>query len=279
LMGKEIDGRADQYALAATAFHLLTGTPVFQHSNPAVVISQHLSSAPPPIGSRRPELSDLGPVFSKALAKAPEDRFDQCLDFAHALEHRIGTATNRLGPTDQTVSSFAAARPRHQKQSSRTRLAALRPAVLVPVLIAALLVAGSAIAVLLLRQDRPTTAKVAPSASAPSPASPNMAAQQSAQAAPVLPVVAVGAQCGTLGAAGVTPAGAPAYCAHLSSTGSTIWSLYPGEVSNPTVTPDPSDPVYPSDTEMPLRVCVQQTGQTRLQCLQDMRRSSQTPSS
>src|SRR5581483_8997529 len=40
LMGEPIDGRADQYALAATAFHLLTGTPPFQHSNAAVIISK-----------------------------------------------------------------------------------------------------------------------------------------------------------------------------------------------------------------------------------------------
>lgn len=46
LMGSELDGRADQYALAATAFHLLTGAPPFQHANPAVVISQHLSASP-----------------------------------------------------------------------------------------------------------------------------------------------------------------------------------------------------------------------------------------
>ena len=65
LMGEQLDGRADQYALAATAFHLLTGTPLFQHSNPAIVISQHLTADPPQIGSRRPALSDLGPVFSR----------------------------------------------------------------------------------------------------------------------------------------------------------------------------------------------------------------------
>jgi serine/threonine protein kinase, bacterial len=29
LMGEQVNGRADQYALAATAFHLLTGTPLF----------------------------------------------------------------------------------------------------------------------------------------------------------------------------------------------------------------------------------------------------------
>ena len=72
LMGGVLDGRADQYALAATAFHLLTGAPPFQNSNPAVVISQHLSATPPAVGDRRPELAALDPVLTKALAK--EDR-------------------------------------------------------------------------------------------------------------------------------------------------------------------------------------------------------------
>src|SRR4051812_2828795 len=75
LMGRDLDGRADQYALAASAFHLLTGAPPFQHSNPAVVISQHLSAAPPTIGDRRPELVALDPVFARALAKDPKDRY------------------------------------------------------------------------------------------------------------------------------------------------------------------------------------------------------------
>ena len=91
-MGGQLDGRADQYALAATAFHLLTGAPPFQHSNPAVVISQHLSASPPAIGAHRPELSALDPVLAKALAKEPKDRFERCADFARALAHRIDGA-------------------------------------------------------------------------------------------------------------------------------------------------------------------------------------------
>ena len=289
LMGKDLDGRADQYALAATAFHLLTGTPLFQHSNPAVVISRHLNSAPPEIGSRRPELSQLGPVFSKALAKVPEERFDRCLDFAHALEHRIGTVQSELGAADATVASAvsspalsleassssapasspktsaAVSGPRHQKPPSRRR-----PAVAVPVLLALLLVAVAGIAVLLVRADhtksRAATAK-------PSVVTPAPSAVPQAQTPPVLPVVAIGAQCATLGAAGVTEAGSPAYCAHLSSVGTNIWSLYPGEVSSPTVTPDPTDQVYAPETETPLRVCIEQTHQTRIQCLMDIRRA------
>ena len=50
LMGDDIDGRADQYALAATAYFLLTGVQLFPHSNPAVVISKHLNTTPPPFG-------------------------------------------------------------------------------------------------------------------------------------------------------------------------------------------------------------------------------------
>jgi serine/threonine protein kinase, bacterial len=46
LLGEDVDGRADQYSLAATAFHLLTGSQLFPNSNPAVVISRHLNSPP-----------------------------------------------------------------------------------------------------------------------------------------------------------------------------------------------------------------------------------------
>ncbi|KKW63063.1 serine/threonine protein kinase, partial [Mycolicibacterium elephantis] len=88
LMGEQLDGRSDQYALAATAYQLLTGSPPFHNSNPAVVISQHLSASPPAIGRHRPELSNLDPVFAKALAKSPNDRFERCADFARALSHR-----------------------------------------------------------------------------------------------------------------------------------------------------------------------------------------------
>jgi serine/threonine protein kinase, bacterial len=89
LTGCNIDGRADQYALAATAFHLLTGAPPFRHSNPIAVISQHLHEDPPRLSDYRPDLAHLDEVFFHALAKQPEDRFERCRGFAAAVSEQF----------------------------------------------------------------------------------------------------------------------------------------------------------------------------------------------
>jgi serine/threonine-protein kinase len=85
LMGDDIDGRADQYALAATAYHLLTGTPLFPHSNAAVVISRHLNAAPTRLTDIRGDLAVFDEAFATALAKDPKNRYQRCVDFAQAL--------------------------------------------------------------------------------------------------------------------------------------------------------------------------------------------------
>lgn len=90
LTGIDIDGRVDQYGLAATAFHLFSGAPPYQNLNPAAVISQHLSAAPPKLSDRRPELAPLDDVLATGLAKSPADRFGRCRDLADALVGRAG---------------------------------------------------------------------------------------------------------------------------------------------------------------------------------------------
>ncbi|MEV0672861.1 serine/threonine-protein kinase [Mycobacterium sp. NPDC050441] len=98
LLGAQLDGRADQYALAATMFHLLAGTPPFVDTNPAVVIGKHLSAAPPPLSQFRPELARLDPVFTRALAKSPADRYPRCSDFAQALAGVVFGAPQSIHP-------------------------------------------------------------------------------------------------------------------------------------------------------------------------------------
>jgi len=92
LMGLPLDGRADQYALAVTAYELLTGSLPFEHSNPVVIASHHLNASAPPLSRLRPALADLDPVLAIALAKESGDRFATSTDFAHALAGAKGVA-------------------------------------------------------------------------------------------------------------------------------------------------------------------------------------------
>jgi serine/threonine protein kinase, bacterial len=262
LKGEDIDGRADQYALAATAFQLLTGTPPFQHSNPAVVISQHLTADPPKIGTRRPELSGLGPVFDKALAKSPGDRYNQCIDFARALAHNIGAAASQPGDAEATMLSLEVTGPRHARARAKSR-----QRIIVPVAVAALAaIAVAAVAFVVVDRGR----------NHPKPSATPTASATLSPGNVALPVVVVGANCATLGAAGITQAGAPAYCAHLTTTNAVIWSLYPGEISSPTLTAGPNDQVYPSQTESPVLVCMEQTGRSRMSCHDDILQGNAT---
>jgi serine/threonine protein kinase, bacterial len=254
LMGLKLDGRADQYSLAATAFELLTGSHLYLDRNPAVVISQHVSAPPPEIADRKPELSDLGPVLCKALAKSPEDRYATCTDFANALARHLDVASDGVGADDATLDAVALER-RHRKVEPNRRT---RPLAIAAAILAVLVIAGAVAAVVL------TGRHANEAAPAPSPA------------APAVPVVLVGADCGVLGAAGVTETGQKAYCARLPSTGDTMWSLVSGVVPTPTVTNGPNDPVYPAGIQQQVDVCIQQTGQTRLECREDIRRGNLT---
>lgn len=98
LMGKSIDGRADQYALACSAFHLLTGTQPYESTTAVAVAAQHVTAPPPPIGARRPELAPLDRVFARAMAKKPTERFARCQDFAQALQRALDAGATRRTP-------------------------------------------------------------------------------------------------------------------------------------------------------------------------------------
>ncbi|HEX4587327.1 MAG TPA: serine/threonine-protein kinase [Mycobacterium sp.] len=271
LMGAALDGRSDQYALAATAFHLLSGAPPFQHSNPAVVISQHLSASPPAIGAQRPELSALDPVLAKALSKDPNDRYERCADFAHALTHRLDAA-----PTGDAGTTLAAA-------ATPPKRSPLRAGVVVPAILVTLLIAAITVAIMEFRAaDRPESA-TAPaksptatsSAVTPLPPPPEPVPPPSTSAAPAPPpTVVIGANCTPAGSTGTTADGSTAYCSVLQPSGTTVWSLQQGNIASPTVTTEPTDTPLPTEDESPIRVCMQQTGKTRLQCWESIRRSN-----
>lgn len=111
LSGAPVDGRADQYALAATAFHLLVGSAPYQNSNPAVVVGQHLTAPPPRIGARRPDLAILQPAFSTAMAKDPRMRYNLCADFGRELERLISSNPIQSATPPPSASGFAKPQP------------------------------------------------------------------------------------------------------------------------------------------------------------------------
>ena len=148
LQGNDLDARADQYALGCTAFNLLTGSAPFQHSNPAVVISQHLSAAPPLVSERRPELAELDAVIAKAMAKNPKERYATCWDFASALAGQGVTAPADVAGRTEVNAAPTEVIAAPEKTSARPEEARSNwrgPAMVIAALVALALVAAAAV--------------------------------------------------------------------------------------------------------------------------------------
>jgi serine/threonine protein kinase, bacterial len=177
LMGADIDGRADQYALAATAFQLLTSAPPYQHSNPVAVISQHLNAAPPKLSDHRPDLASLDQAMSTALAKDPDERFARCRDFAMALSERATSISDRGTEAGITVAAPTAGpvqSGRHSAQSppseaeppptAATGKRRRRPRILLGVALAVAVLTAIVATVYVVERNNNTASKPAPAA-------------------------------------------------------------------------------------------------------------------
>lgn len=79
---------SDQYAAAATLYHLLTGAQLYDFQAPSAhAFAQVVNDDPVAIRMRRGDLSDeLALAVHKALAREPGDRYPSIADFRHALQ-------------------------------------------------------------------------------------------------------------------------------------------------------------------------------------------------
>ncbi len=77
IQGDTLDGRADQFAWAVSAFELLCGTPPWGNVRDGMkLVAAVLTRSPESLRARRPDLPQaLEAVLGRALAKAPSDRF------------------------------------------------------------------------------------------------------------------------------------------------------------------------------------------------------------
>ncbi|OKK03659.1 serine/threonine protein kinase [Streptomyces sp. CB03234] len=86
ISGRPVDGRCDVYSLGCVVFETLAGVPPFRRDDDMALLWAHQYDPPPPLTGERPGLpAAVDPVLAKALAKAPEERYDTCLQFVAEL--------------------------------------------------------------------------------------------------------------------------------------------------------------------------------------------------
>jgi tRNA A-37 threonylcarbamoyl transferase component Bud32 len=84
---------SDRYSLGIVAFELLTGRRPFEGDSVAAEASAHVTGLVPSVCEVNPAAPcELDPVFAKALAKDPADRYGSCAEFVAALRHALRDA-------------------------------------------------------------------------------------------------------------------------------------------------------------------------------------------
>jgi serine/threonine protein kinase len=74
--GREVDGRADLYALGCVLYYMLVGEVVFPAEGAMAAALRHVEDPPPDVRSRRPEVPGwLAATIARLLEKPPERRF------------------------------------------------------------------------------------------------------------------------------------------------------------------------------------------------------------
>src|ERR1700722_2313448 len=83
IKGEAVDGRADQFALGVVVYRMFTGGTLYCDHSMATMAYKIVNEPPAPVHSRNASLpAAIDSVVAKALAKAPGDRYRNCLEFA-----------------------------------------------------------------------------------------------------------------------------------------------------------------------------------------------------
>jgi serine/threonine-protein kinase len=105
VLGWEIDGRADLYAMGVVLFRLLTGQLPFKAASGIAMAHKQINDPPTPVRQLRTELSwELEEVLKKALSKPPGDRYQTADEFKAAMASVVGAPSGPSAEATPTLS-------------------------------------------------------------------------------------------------------------------------------------------------------------------------------
>ncbi|MBW2376350.1 MAG: serine/threonine protein kinase [Deltaproteobacteria bacterium] len=124
--GKDLDHRVDVYALGIILYECLAGRVPFEGDTFMGVLTQHLFAELPPIVDLNPKATvsrELETVIRKALAKDPDDRYQDTEELAEAitcaLDGRLSRATVKTPPSAFGPPSLGYLDPVSRRKTSR----------------------------------------------------------------------------------------------------------------------------------------------------------------
>jgi eukaryotic-like serine/threonine-protein kinase len=107
--GSPVTASSDLYSVGIVLYEMLTGKVPFSGDSAIEIAMKHLNELPKPPSKIRPEIpSELDHVVLRALAKAPEDRYQTAEEFADDL-HRVEAGLPLAPETSEGVTALLAA--------------------------------------------------------------------------------------------------------------------------------------------------------------------------